>query len=196
MRSALPFRERRQSLFLVILLRIILLFLCEHHSPSLFQDLLSRHLEFYRIRLAYHRSGRELTVRIEHSDETPCNKVVNRFLHIRKFTRLHTRRNNGMVVRYLRIIEHLFRFYKRFARKRSRIYGIILQSLKNLRTLGIYIVTQESSIHTRISSHLLFVKRLDELQSHVGGITKFLVTFHLERSKVEKSWRCLSSFLR
>ena len=81
------------------------------------------------------------------------------------------------------------------AGKRSREPCVILDAFQNLGTFGIDVITQESRVHTRISSHLLFVERLDKLQGHVGRIAELLVAFHLQGSQVEQAGRCFRSFL-
>ena len=125
-----------------------------HPDPGL----LAAHLEFDAVRFARHRCGGELAVRIEYGNEAAGNQVEHPFLHIRKSLRLYARRDDGMVVGHLGIVEHFLRLEQLLAGKRSREPCVILDAFQNLGAFGIDVITQEVVIHTRISSHLLFVR--------------------------------------
>ena len=138
---------------------------------------------------------REFAVRVEHRDEAPGYQVEYPFFHVAEALRLYARRDDGMVVGHLAVVEYLLRLEERFPGQCARINGIIFQSLQNFRTLGIDVIAQESGIHTRIGGHLLFIQRLDELQGHVGRVAEFLVAFYLKGSQVEQAGRSFRTFL-
>ena len=97
-----------------------------------------------------------------------------------------------MVICYLWIIKYFLRFRQCGTVQRSCQYFIITKSFQNAGALRINIVTQESSINTRIGSYLLLIKRLNQFQRFISRISEFLITFYLKRSQVEQTWGELS----
>ena len=72
----------------------------------------------------------------------------------------------------------------------------LTHSVQNLRTFRIDIVGQELGVYTRISSILLLVETLDELQRNIGRVSKLLVAIYLQRGEVvEMRWRLVSLLL-
>ena len=182
-------------LFFAAFLLFFLLRLCrgraEYHTPAGFQYLLARNLKLYLLHLAYYGGRSEQTVRIEHGNETACNQVEYAALHIRQVLGRLAGRNDGMVVRHFRVIEHLLRLRQSSSVQRSSQCLVIAQSLQYAGTFGIDVVTQESGIYTRIGRYFLLVKRLDGFQRLIGGESEFPVALHLQGSQVEQTGRSL-----
>ena len=61
--------------------------------------------------------------------------------------------------------------------------------------MRVNILAQIGGIHTRISSHMLLVERLDEFECLVGRVTERLVALHLQRGQVKQSRSKLRTFL-
>ena len=110
MRSAFAYGKERQNTFFFTFLRLFLLFFGKDYSPARLQNLLAGCLEFHFVYLSQYRSCGEFAVWIKDCDETACYQVEYPLLHIGQSLRLHTGRDNGMVVGHLRVIEYLFRF--------------------------------------------------------------------------------------
>ena len=167
----------------------------EHHSPTRIEYLPAGCLELHAIRLAHDGRSRKTAVGIEHGDEAAGNEVEYPSFYIGEVDRRLAGRNNGMVVRDLRIVEHFLRLRQDGSLQRRGPGLIAPQPLQDGRTLGIDVVTQEGSIYTRISSDLLLVERLDSFQRVVGRVGKLLVALHLQGGQVEKAERRFPAFL-
>ena len=100
-----------------------------------------------------------------------------------------------MVICHLRIIKYLFRFRQWSTRQRSSQHLVVPKTFQYSGTLRINIVTQESGIDARISSHFLFIKRLNQLQRFIGRIGKLLITLYLKGSQVEQTRSIFLSIL-
>ena len=109
--------------------------------------------------------------------------------------RNHTRRDDGMVVGDLAVVEHLLALGQLLARQGRGVFGIVGQPRQDVGTLGIDVITQIGGIHTRISGVFLLVETLDGLQGLVGRHVVFLVAFHLQRGQVIEPWRSFGAFL-
>ncbi len=86
-----------------------------NYSPARFQHLLTAHLELYLFRfrsvfvdnLAQYGGGGELTVRIEHADESLGDEVIDVRLHIGESGWWNPGWDDGVVVGHLAVIEYL-----------------------------------------------------------------------------------------
>ena len=112
MRTALSYHKRRKYILLFPTL-LIFFFLrlsrgsTKDHTPAGLQYLLSRNLKLNLLHLTYDGGRCKQAVRIEDSNETACNQVEHAALHIRQILRWLPGRDNGMVIRHFRIVEHL-----------------------------------------------------------------------------------------
>ncbi|EJW89889.1 membrane protein [gut metagenome] len=192
--------EYRQCTFLIVFQPVIASIITtigcmgKNLTPSRIKNLLARYLERHFCSLPDNGSRRKLTVWIEDCNKPTRNQVIDIHLHIRQCRSRNTSRDDGMVVSHLGRIEHFFAFPQLSTTQGLQQIAISSgNTIEDVFTLGIDIVTQIGSIHARIGSHLLFVETLDQLQGLVCGITEFFVTFHLQGCQVEKSWRCLRS---
>ena len=189
MRTALPFHKGRKN----ILIRTFFLFgrvfhvFGKYHTPSRFQDLLTGDFKFYFIHFAHYGGSRNLTVGIEHSYKTASYQIIDTTLHIGQVLSINSGRDDGMVVRHLRVIEYLFRLWQCNAIQRSCQNFIITKSFQDAGTFRINIITQESGIDTRIGGNFLFIKRLDQFQCLIGRVSKLLIALHLKGSQVEQT---------
>ena len=164
--------------------------------PPRFQYLFASGLEFNAIGFTNDRCGGEFAIGIEYRDESACHQIEHTFLHVRQVHGILSRRDDGMVVGYLRIVEHLLRFVQLGTGKWSRPCFIRLDTCQYARAFWIDVIAQEGGIYTRVGGNLLFVKRLDQAQGFIGRITELLVTLHLQGGKVEQSgWRFFPFFL-
>ena len=201
--TALPFDKGRQHpVFIpILLIRLVSTFLLrgsigrEHHPPARIEYLPAGCLELHSVCLAHDRRGRETAVGIEHGDEAAGYEVEHPPFHIRQVDRRLSGRNDGVVVRDLRIVEHLLRFCQGSSLQRCGPGLIPPQPLQDGRTFGIDVIAQERGIYTRISRDLLLVERLDGLQRVVGRVGKLLVALHLQGGQVEKAERCFTPLL-
>ena len=108
-----------------------------------------------------------------------------------------------MVVRHLRVVKHLLALLQRFATQGLDEGSIELlsgqlgevQSVHDLRALGIDIVRQEGGIDTRIGGELLLIETLDELQRGVGREAELLVAIYLQARQVIEPGRELRAAL-
>ena len=200
MRAALSHHKRREHVF--IFSAFLLFFFLrpfrertEHHTPAGLQYLLTRNFELDLFHLTYYGSRRKQAVRIEYGNETACNQVEYATFHIRQVLRGLTGRNDGMVVCNLRIVEHFLRLRQRSSIQRGGQCLIITQTFQYAGAFGIDVVTEESSIDTRVGRYFLLVKRLYGFQRFVGGESKLLVALHLQGRQVEQTGRSLFAVL-
>ena len=100
-----------------------------------------------------------------------------------------------MVVRDLRIIEHLLRLRQGSSLQRCGPGLIPPQPLQDGRAFRIDVIAQEGSIYTRISRDLLLVERLNGLQRVVGRVGKLLVALHLQGGQVKQTERGFTPLL-
>ena len=109
----------------------------------------------------------------------------------------NTRRNNGVVIGNLRIIEHILRLLELLVRLKQSGCQLLVssQSPKDIRALGIDVIGKISGIDTRIGCYLLFVEALDELESLVGTESELAVAIDLQGCEVIKSLGTLLSRL-
>ena len=190
MRSAFPFHEVRQYAFFFgrFGIRVFLLG-AEDDAPPRFEYLLARHFEVHLAYFAENRGCRDFAIRIEGGNETAGDQVVDLPFVLRQVAGVHAGRDDRMVVRHLRIVEHaLVLPYFRF-QQRGGQFGVVDQAAQRVRYLRINVVTQVSRVYTRIGRHFLFIERLDQFQRVVCRKGELLVTFHLQRGQVEKTGR-------
>ena len=201
--TALSLDEGRQHtvFFAVLLIRLVITsLLCrsigrEHHPPARIKYLPAGCLELHAIRLTHNGRSRKTAVGIEHGDEAAGNEVEHPSFYIGEVDRRLAGRDNGMVVRDFRIVEHFLRLRQGGSLQRRGPGLIAPQPLQNGGTLRIDVIAQEGRIYTRISSDLFLVERLDSLQRVVGRVGKLLVALHLQGGQVEKAERCFTALL-
>ena len=114
--AALANGERRQQVLLLLL--VVGLLAGKDHAPTGLGYLLAGCLELYIGALAKHGSGAEFAVGVEHGNEVCRYKVIDLFLEVCKPLGIDSGGDYGVVVGYLLVVEHLFRFHKRFAHQR------------------------------------------------------------------------------
>ena len=100
-----------------------------------------------------------------------------------------------MVVCDFGCVEHFLRLWEFLAVERCGELLISSYSLQDVRTLGIDVIAEIGGIDTGRGGVFLFLKALNQGKGEVGRIAKLLVTLHLERGEVEKTWGCFCSFL-
>ena len=178
MRPALSLHENRQyPLFIPLFL--LNLFFGKNNPPTRFKNLFTGHLKLDLIHFSQHGGSRHLAIGIEYRNKTAGNQIEPPAFHIRQILRIYSGRNNSVVIGHFRTVEYFFGFWKLGTVQRCSQNFIIPQPLQNSRTLRINIITKESRIDTRIGSHFLFIKRLDQFQSLISGISKLFIAFHL-----------------
>ena len=168
------------------------------NSPSWFQNFLAAYLEFdflwfrpiFIDDFAQYGGCGEFTIRIEHTDKTFGDKVIDICLHIGESCRWNTCWDDGMVVGHLTIIKYLLAFRQLFSGsgelldKREILllaHDLCLaHSVEDLRTFRIDVIGKKLCIYTRISRVFLLVETLDEFQRNISRVSKFLVAIHLE----------------
>ena len=197
MRTTFPLDKSRKYIFILFLFFFGSIFhiFGKNDTPSRLQNLFAGYFKFYLVHFAHHGSGRNLTIGIEHRYKTTGYQVIDTTFHIRQILCINACRDNGMVICYLRIIKYLFRFRQWSTCQRSSQHLIVPKAFQYSGTLRINIVTQESGIDTRISSHFLFIKRLNQLQRFISGIGKLLITLYLKGSQVEQTRSIFLSIL-
>ena len=121
--------------------------------------------------------------------------IVDLLLGKAQSRRHHSRRDDGMVVGDLAVVEHLLALGQLLARQRRGVFGVVGQFRQDARALRIDIVAQIGGIHTRIGGVFLLVEALDGLQGLVGRHVVFLVAFHLQRGQVVEPRRGFGAFL-
>ena len=121
--------------------------------------------------------------------------VVDLLLGKRQALRHHARRDDGMVVGDLAVVEHLLALGQLLARQRRGVFGVVGQFGQDVGTLRIDVVAQIGGVDTRIGGVFLLVEALDGLQGLVGRHVVFLVAFHLQRSQVVEPRRGFGAFL-
>ena len=189
MGSLLPLLKSRQTLVLLGLLLTVRWSLGPQHLPSRVIDFLARSLPLHLPDSALHCGSREEAVGIEHTDKATGHQVVHLGFHLRHALGLHARRDDGMMVGDLAVVEHLLALGQFLSLDALHQGEIGLHAVEYLRTFGIDVVTQEGGVHTRISGELLLVKALDKLQGGVGAEAELLVAFHLQAGEVEQAGR-------
>ena len=165
--------ESGQRFLLGISLRALIdrLFLLRINiAPAGLKDLLARRLEPYVIDLTIDCGSGEQAIGIERSHKAPRYQVVNFLLHIGKTRRNDTRGDDGVVIGYLRSVEHTLRLGQFFTHGRQVLYDgkirfrsrnhVLAHAIEDARTLGIDVVGQI----LRIGGEFLFVKTLYQVE--------------------------------
>ena len=162
-----------------------------NHAPAGIEDLLTSHLEFYRLVLAFylaqHRRCRELTIWQEHGDESSCHEVEDLLLSIGEVRGDDTRGDDGVVVGDFRGVEDALRLLQRFAPDGLDELGVgcdtrkfsLVEAVERLRTLRVDIVGEVLRIHTGVGGVFLLVEALDEVERHLGREGELTVTVYL-----------------
>ena len=97
----------------------------EYHSPSRLKDLLARRLELHPLDSTLDRGRTDLAVGVEDCYKVPSYEVVHLLLPLREPSGALTRRDDGMVVGDLLVIEYLLVLaYRRSAQQGSYEGGI------------------------------------------------------------------------
>ena len=145
------------------------------NSPSWFQNFLAAYLEFdflwfwpiFIDDFAQYGGRREFTIRIEHTDKTFGDQVIDICLHIGESCRWNTCWDDGMVVGHFTIIKYLLAFRqllsgsgelldKREVLLLAHDLGLAY-SVEYLWTFRIDVICQKLCIYTRISRVFLLV---------------------------------------
>ena len=186
--AALPYRKFGQDrcTFLVV---IIVLFSSIDNTPTRVDNQLTSGLEFDLRGLAQNRGRIELTIRIKHRNKSTSQQVINQAFLCTQIVGWNTRRNNGVVIGNLRIIEHILRLLELLVRLKQSGCQLLVssQSPKDIRALGIDVIGKISGINTRIGCYLLFVEALNELECLVGTESELAVAIDLQGCEIIKS---------
>ena len=163
-RPRFAFAEGRKHL---LFFRFVIGFLFgKDFAPTLFQHFASCHLKRYIARAREDGGVSHLARRIERCDETQSNHVIDLALQVSEVVGALPRRDNSMVIRDLAIIKDLLGFGQTastFAtvclegEQWCYLWEVVLNTAQGGRHLGIDVVAEESGIHTRIGSDMLFV---------------------------------------
>ena len=191
-RSALALGKSRQyafSGFLPLVLRRCPRF-GEDAAPSRFQDLLARGAERHFGGLPQYGSGGITAIRVENSDEAAGNQVVDVALHVGHGFGRNACRDDGMVVRHLRIVEYFFplRQYGT-AQGLQQLAVASCDAVEDTFAFRIKVFAEVSRIYARVSRIFFLVEALYELQSLVCGVAELLIAFHLQTCEVEEAGR-------
>ena len=205
-RSGLPQLERRQYgiflrlfrcfslcclLFRIVRIRLLLF----KHAPSRFQYHFAGCLEFQFPCLAVYGRGGYFAIRIECLNKTPRHKVINHPFFLAQIGSRHSCRYNCVVVSHFRIVEDTLALGQFLAFERGRKLGISLKTVEYAGDLGVDVIAEEGSIHSRICSHFLFIEGLYEFECLVGTEAIAFVAVHLQGCKVVETGRKLLALL-
>ena len=100
----------------------------------------------------------------------------------------NTRRNDGVVIRHFGCVEHAFRFQQGFSAEPFYQFCIdgnatllrLVESVHDLRALGIDVVREVLRVHTGVGGQLPLVESLDGVEGQFGAHAVFSVTVHLK----------------
>ena len=188
MGAALSLCECRQCALLVgVVCSIVvgvLRFLVIQNAPSRVVYLLAADLKVNVLNLAHNRGCGELAVGIEHADEAAGYQVVDVTLEVGEVRSRNAGGDDGVVVGYLRRVEHLLALWQLGVCKRKREGFIAPEPLESGGTLGIDVVAEILSVHTGIRGELLLVERLYGVERQFGAHGELLVAVYLQRRKV------------
>ena len=103
--------------------------------------------------------------------------------------------DDGMVIRYFRRVEHLFRFAQLLAAQRSEEIAVETgQAVENGFALPVHVVGKVGGVYARIGGELGFIKLLHDLECEVGTVAEFAVALHLQGGEVKESRRSFATF--
>ena len=135
-----------------------------------------------------YRCRRELTIRQEDTDKATGHKVEHFLFGIAEILGDNACRDDGVVIGYLRGIEHTFRFLQRLTAngfdeisiRRYTTEFSLKETIQCLWAFRIDVIAEVLRIHTRISGVFLLIETLDEVERHFGGKGILTVTIHLQ----------------